>query len=77
MAAYRLNKKLLDHRGNRKEGWSIGEKRGNMDYDPPLGWIGNGLNVLNKFCNNTWIGMENIEGNGVLHIMGKFFYAIR
>ena len=34
MAACRLNKKLLDHRGNRKEGWSIGEKRGNMDYDP-------------------------------------------
>ena len=61
MAACRLNKKLLDHRGNRKKGWGIGEKRGNKEYDPPLGWI----------------GMENIEGNGVLHIMGRFFYAIR
>ena len=64
MAAYRLNKKLLDHRGNRKEGWGIYEKRGNKNYELPLGWIWIGLNVLDKydFGNNTWIGMENMEG---------------
>ena len=64
MGACKLSKNLLDHRGNRKKGWGIGEKRGNKEYDPPLGWIGIGLNVLGKydFGDNTWIGMENLEG---------------
>ena len=36
MSACKLSKNQLDKRGNRVEGWGIGEKRGNKDYDPPL-----------------------------------------
>jgi len=59
MSACKLTKKSLDSSGNRIEGWGIGEKRGNVKYSPPLGWTGIGLKVLNKYENNTWIGMEN------------------
>ena len=58
----KLNKNLLDSRGNRSEGWSIGEFRGNKPYYPPLGWIGIGLKVIDKYENNIWIGMDNREG---------------
>ena len=60
----KLSKNQLDSRGNRYDGWGENEKRGNMPYDPPKGWIGIGLNVLDKYDNgdNTWIGMENIKG---------------
>ena len=37
MSGCKLSKNLLDSRGNKIEGWSIGEKRGNKPYDPPLG----------------------------------------
>ena len=59
----KLSKNQLDSRGNRYD-WGENEKRGNMPYDPPKGWIGIGLNVLDKYDNgdNTWIGMENIKG---------------
>ena len=36
--------------------------RGNKPYDPPLGWIGIGLKVMDKYEDNIWIGKENIEG---------------
>ena len=57
----KLNKNLLDSRGNRCDNWGINEKRGNMPYDPPIGWIGIGLNVWDQYDNgnNTWIGMIN------------------
>ena len=60
----KLSKNQLDSRGNRYDGWGENEKRGSMPYDPPKGWIGIGLNVLDKYDNgdNTWIGMENIKG---------------
>ena len=60
----KLSKNQLDSRGNRYDDWGENEKRGNMPYDPPKGWIGIGLNVLDKYDNgnNTWIGMENIKG---------------
>ena len=54
----------LDPRGNKFESWSNNQKRGNYFYDPPIGWIGIGLNVLFKFDNgnNTWIGNNNSKG---------------
>jgi len=64
MEGVKLTKKMLDARGNRSEGWGVGEKRGNMDYDPPIGWIGIGLKVWDMYDDgdNTWIGMNNFEG---------------
>jgi len=62
MSACKLNKSQLDPRGNRTEGWGINEKRGGKKYIPPLGWIGFGLKVWDKYENNIWIGMRNIIG---------------
>ena len=71
----KLNKNQLDSRGNRCDGWGENEKRGNMPYDPPKGWIGIGLNVLDKYDNgdNTWIGMQNVKGEWcvVYHGVGQ------
>ena len=60
----KLTKALLDPEGNRSDGWAIGEKRGGKPYNPPLGWTGIGLKVKNKYDNgdNTWIGMNNSDG---------------
>ena len=64
MGACKLTKKMLDPRGNRSDGWGVGEMRGNKPYDPPIGWIGIGLKVMDEYDDgdNTWIGMDNIEG---------------
>ena len=61
---FKLSFRELDSRGNKFVGWSMNQKRGNYDYDPPIGWIGIGLKVLQKFDNsdNTWIGNNNSEG---------------
>ena len=56
----KLNKHFLDYRGNKISNWSINEKRGNKSYNPPIGWIGIGLNVLYKYGeDNFWIGKNN------------------
>ena len=64
IGACKLTKKQLDSKGNRIDGWGINEKRGNVDYFPPIGWIGIGLKVLDKYDNgnNDWLGMDNKEG---------------
>ena len=58
---FKLSKKLLDSRGNKFDDWPINESRGNNVYDPPLGWIGIGLKVMDLYDNgdNTWIGIDN------------------
>jgi hypothetical protein len=60
---------MFDQRGDNKDGgWGIGEKRGPpgylIDYDPPIGYIGYGLRVLNQYDNgdNTWLGYNNVQG---------------
>jgi len=72
----KLTKSMLDKRGNRSDGWGINEKRGNKPYDPPIGWIGIGLNVIDKYDNgnNNWIGMNNSEGEWCVayHGVGRF-----
>ena len=60
--ACKFGKKCLDPEGNRVDGWGVGEKRGNKPYDPPIGWIGIGLKVMDVYEDNTWIGMDNSEG---------------
>ena len=65
MEGCKLSKSMLDSRGNRSEGWAIGENRGGKPYQPPTkGWIGLGLKVLDRFDNgdNKWIGMINGPG---------------
>ena len=63
MEGCKLKKKDLDPRGHR-DNWVIIERRGGYPYDPPLGWIGIGLKVRNKYDNgdNTWIEMNNCPG---------------
>jgi len=62
----------LDSRGNKFEGWSKNQKRGNYYYDPPIGWIGIGLKVLGKFDNgdDTWIGNNNSKGEWAVAYYG-------
>ena len=57
MKGCKLNKNMLDPRGNKEDGWSEGKKRGGFDYFPPLGWRGFGLNVLDRYDdgNNDWL----------------------
>ena len=64
MGGVKLNRNQLDPRGNRSDGWGVGEKRGGKDYDPPIGWTGIGLKVWDQYDggDNTWIGMDNVPG---------------
>ena len=61
MSETKIAKNMLDSRGNKIFEWSINENRGNMEYDPPIGWIGFGINCWDKYDNgdNTWIGNKN------------------
>ena len=58
----RLSPNHLDSRGNKIDGWSLNEKRGNKLYDPPIGWIGLGLKVIDKYEDNKWLGKNNSKG---------------
>ena len=75
-----LTRDILDYRGNNYEGgWSIGEKRGGEKYNPPIGWIGYGLKVLDKYDNNinnnnAWIGNDNSEGEWCVAYHGIYDY---
>ena len=76
MSGCKLKKNQLDARGNRIDGWGINENRGNKPYNPPLGWVGIGLKVLDKYDNgnNEWIGMNNSIGEWCVayHGVGRF-----
>ena len=58
----KIFQKDLDPRGNRSEGWGVGEYRGGKPYNPPIGWTGIGLKVMDKYGDNTWLGMNNSSG---------------
>ena len=77
MGAVKLKKSNLDPRGNRNDGWGVGEKRGGKDYNPPIGWNGIGLKVLDQYDNgnNTWIGMNNSPGEWCVAYHGIGRYA--
>ena len=74
MSGCKLSINQLDSRGNRVEGWGIDEERGNKKYYPPLGWIGIGLKVIDKYEDNKWIGMDNKpeEWCVAYHGVGRF-----
>ena len=57
MEGCKLNRNMLDSRGNRISGWEFGGKRGGKDYFPPEGWKGFGLKVKDKYDNgnNDWL----------------------
>ena len=60
-----LNPDLLSGLGNNLLGeWAQGENRGGRPYKPPNGWIGYGLNVLNKYDNenNDWLACNGRQG---------------
>lgn len=54
-----LDNSFLDNRGNRINGWAEEEKRGGYKYYPPLEWIGFGINVYDKYGNNSWASSDN------------------
>ena len=58
----KLSKNLLDNRENRTEGWAKKEKCGGRTYIPPEGWIGIGLNILDKYESNDWLLCDNSPG---------------
>jgi hypothetical protein len=62
MEGVKLRKSQLDARGNRNDGWAKGKNRGGKPYNPPIGWNGIGLKVLDKYGDNTWLGMKNSPG---------------
>ena len=60
-----LNPDLLSGLGNNLTGdWAHGENRGGRPYNPPIGWIGYGLNVLSKYDNgnNDWLACNGRPG---------------
>ena len=62
----RLNRSMLDSRGNNKSdsGWGYNETRGGEDYNPPVGFWRYGLRVFNKYDggNNDWLSYDNRSG---------------
>ena len=63
MGGCKLSKNQLDSRGNIIQGYGENEYRGGRPYNPPLGWIGIGLRVLDKYDNNNdWIGHSHSPG---------------
>ena len=56
---------LFCGRGQKLDGkWAHGENRGGKPYNPPDGWIGFGLNVINKYDNgnNDWLACDGRDG---------------
>ena len=70
LEAIKLSTDLFDSCGNKNSGWSQGETRGGMNYDPPLGWSGFGLNVLKKYENDDWLGNTGYEGEWCVAYLG-------
>ena len=63
-----INDNIFDDRFDKDNYWGQCPKRGPpgylMDYDPPLGWTGLGIKVLNLYDNgdNSWLSNINIKG---------------
>ena len=57
----KLNRIMLDDLGDNFNNYGQNEKRGGKDYIPPLGWMGYGLRVLDRYDhgNNDWIDYDN------------------
>ena len=68
-----MEKVRFDFRGNKISGWSLNEKRGNIIYEPPIGWIGIGIKVLELYEEDDWIQKNSRDEWGVAYhgIAGK------
>ena len=61
LSACKLNPNMLYSKvNNRDGGWGKNEKRGGKIYYPPIGWVGYGLNVVDAYEDNIWLGYQNI-----------------
>ena len=59
MGAVKLNRNLLDPKGN-ISGW-FNEQKGGIYYDPPIGWMGIGLNVINNYDGGDYTWMSRAQ----------------
>jgi hypothetical protein len=70
----RLNKLMLDKRGNNKNNnyWGYDETRGGENYYPPVGWWRYGLKVVNEYDdgNNDWLSYDNRPGEWCISYSG-------
>ena len=73
MGGCKLSKNQLDQNGNISEDWSKMEYHGKRPYNPPLGWIGIGLKVRNKYENDEWLRCSNSEDEWLVayHVIGR------
>ena len=51
---------------------SLNNKRGSEIYNPPYGWAGIGLNVVNKYDNGDWLKKDNDSWAIAYYGFGKF-----
>ena len=60
MDGCKLNSNILDARGNRESGWGENQTRGGFKYNPPKGWKGYGLKVIDIYDggNNDWLAYD-------------------
>ena len=70
MGGCHLSKYQLDPRGNRSSDWGVNENRGGEHYNAPVGWIGIGLKVFDKFFDDRWLDMKNLPGEWVVAYHG-------
>ena len=68
--------KYLDSRGNTFFYYQpLNCLRGGEKYNVPIGWIGFGLEVLNRYGNDNWLGKDGREGEWAIayHGFGKSY----
>ena len=70
MGGCHLSKYQLDPRGNRSSDWGVNENRGGEHYNAPVGWIGIGLKVFDKYFDDRWLDMKNLPGEWVVAYHG-------
>ena len=63
----KLNTKILDPRGNTDFSYIV-NRRGPLFYEPPLGWMGYGIKVLDKYDDgyNDWLKFEGRRGEWIV-----------
>ena len=74
LESIRLNRSMLDKRGNNKDdnNWGYDETRGGENYYPPEGWHRYGLRVYDKYDNkdNDWLSYDNRDGEWCIAYSG-------
>ena len=75
LEAVQISPEILDHFGDRSDGWGINEMRGGEIYMPPLnGWYGIGLKVWNQYDkgDNSWLDYRNKDGEFAIGYIGLY-----